>query len=181
MPPPGSVSEQAGASLLPLGGAAALFVVAAILLALVIRLLIRMIRSSSAVAEEPPPPPPRPAPSPPRVAGPATPRPAAAGHHPAGRRSPGTGAQRAVTGPRRPLQVVAADLRRLTGELSMVPGGLSAERRRDLLAAYDDVLMEAADLLQVPHRLRTEPPATRELERLRLLSQLEAAGLVVSG
>ena len=77
--------------------------------------------------------------------------------------------------------MVAADLRRLTGELSMVPGGLSAERRRDLLAAYDDVLMEAADLLQVPHRLRTEPPATRELERLRLLSQLEAAGLVVSG
>ncbi|GAB4082564.1 hypothetical protein GCU67_11355 [Modestobacter muralis] len=180
MPPPGSVSEHAGASLLPLGGAAALFVVAAVLLALVIRLLIRMIRSTAA-ADEPPPPPPRPAPSPPRVAGPATPRPAAAGHHPVGRRSPGTGAQRAVTGPRRPLQVVAADLRRLTGELSMVPGGLSAERRRDLLAAYDDVLMEAADLLQVPHRLRTEPPATRELERLRLLSQLEAAGLVVSG
>jgi len=174
VPPPGSVSEEAGASLLQIGGLAALLAVGALLLALVIRLIIRTIR-----AAEPVPPPP--APAPPRVAGPATPRPAAAGHHPVGRRSPGTGAQRAVTGPRRPLQLVAADLRRLTGELSMVPGGVSAERRRDLLAAYDDVLMEAADLLQVPHRLRTEPPATRELERLRLLSELEAAGLVVSG
>ncbi|MFQ1003519.1 hypothetical protein [Modestobacter sp. SSW1-42] len=177
MPLPGSVSADAGASLLQLGGLASLVAVGALLLALLVRLLVRM--SRSAAAAEPPPPPP--APAPPRVAGPATPRPAAAGHHPVGRRSPGTGAQRAVTGPRRPLQAVAADLRRLTGELSMVPGGLSGERRRDLLAAYDDVLMEAADLLQVPHRLRTEPPATRELERLRLLSELEAAGLVVSG
>ncbi|QXG74892.1 hypothetical protein KUM42_13630 [Modestobacter sp. L9-4] len=177
MPPPGSVSEDTGASLLQIGGLAALVAMGALLLALLVRLVVRM--SRAAAADEPAPPPP--APAPPRVAGPATPRPAAAGHHPVGRRSPGTGAQRAVTGPRRPLQMVAADLRRLTGELSMVPGGLSAERRRDLLAAYDDVLMEAAELLQVPHRLRTEPPATRELERLRLLSQLEAAGLVVSG
>lgn len=178
MPLPGSVSEEAGASLLHLGGLVAVLAVGALLLTWLIRVLIRMHRAAVVAAEPAPPPP---APAPPRVAGPATPRPAAAGHHPAGRRSPGTGAQRAVTGPRRPLQRVAADLRRLTGELSMVPGGLSAERRRDLLAAYDDVLMEAADLLQVPHRLRTEPPATRELERLRLLSQLEAAGLVVSG
>ena len=177
MPPPGSVSEEAGASLLQIGGLAALLAVGALLLALVIRLIIRLNRAATTAQPAPPPP----APAPPRVAGPATPRPAAAGHHPVGRRSPGTGAQRAVTGPRRPLQLVAADLRRLTGELSMVPGGVSAERRRDLLAAYDDVLMEAADLLQVPHRLRTEPPATRELERLRLLSELEAAGLVVSG
>ena len=178
MPPPGSVSEEAGASLLQIGGLATLFAVGAVLLALVIRLIVRMSRSAAPAVDQPPPPPPS---APPRVAGPATPRPAAAEHHPVGRRGPGTGAQRAVTGPRRPLQRVAADLRRLTGELSMVPGGVSAERRRDLLAAYDDVLMEAADLLQVPHRLRTEPPATRELERLRLLAELEAAGLVVSG
>ena len=178
MPPPGSVSEEAGTSLLHLGGLVALFAVGAVLLAWLVRVLIRVQRAAAAAAE--PAPPARPS-APPRVAGPATPRPAAAGHHPVGRRSPGTGAQRAVTGPRRPLQLVAGDLRRLTRELSMVPGGLSVERRRDLLAAYDDVLMEAADLLQVPHRLRTEPPATRELERLRLLAELEAAGLVVSG
>jgi len=105
----------------------------------------------------------------------------AAGHHPAGRRAPGTGQQRAVTPPpRRPLQLVAADLRRLTRELSMVPGGTPVARRRGLLAAYDDVLIEAAALLQVPHRLTAQPEPLRELERIRLLGQLEAAGLVVT-
>jgi len=63
----------------------------------------------------------------------------------------------------------------------MVPGGMPMARR-GLLAAYDDVLIEAAALLQVPHQqLSAEPPATRELERMRLLASLEAAGLVVSG
>jgi len=180
VPVPGSVAEGAGASLLTTSGVVTLVAVGAALLALLIRLLVRALHPAPPAPVEPPPEPIARS-APPRVAGPATPRPAAAGHHPVGRRSPGTGAQRAVTGPRRPLQTVAADLRRLTGELSMVPGGPSVERRRDLLAAYDDVLMEAADLLQVPNRLRTEPPATRELERLRLLADLEAAGLVVSG
>ncbi|MGY5883786.1 hypothetical protein [Modestobacter lacusdianchii] len=109
----------------------------------------------------------------------------AAGHHPAGRRAPGTGQQRAVSSPRavspavrRPLQLVAADLRRLTRELTTVPGGMPMARRRGLLAAYDDVLVEAADLLQVPHRLLDTPETAREFERLRLLGELEAAGLV---
>ncbi|WP_299956084.1 hypothetical protein [uncultured Modestobacter sp.] len=103
----------------------------------------------------------------------------AAGHHPAGRRAPGTGQQRAVTpAVRRPLQLVAADLRRLTRELTTVPGGMPMARRRGLLAAYDDVLVEAADLLQVPHRLLDTPEGAREFERLRLLGELEAAGLV---
>lgn len=106
----------------------------------------------------------------------------AAGHHPAGRRAPGTGQQRAVPPPpRRSLQLVAADLRRLTRELSMVPGGMPVARRRGLLAAYDDVLVEAAHLLQVSHRLTAQPEPLRELERIRLLGQLEAAGLVVTG
>jgi hypothetical protein len=42
------------------------------------------------------------------------------------------------------------------------------------------VLVEAAALLEVPHQLTAEPPATRELERMRLLASLEAAGLVVT-
>jgi hypothetical protein len=111
----------------------------------------------------------------------------AAGHHPVGRRAPGTGslpvAQPApVAPPRRPLESVAADLRRLTHELAMVPGGMPMARRRGLLAAFDDVLIEAAELLQVPHdQLSAAPPAARELERMRLLASLEAAGLVVSG
>jgi hypothetical protein len=106
----------------------------------------------------------------------------AAGHHPAGRRVPGalpTGP--AVLRPRRPLEKVAADIRRLTRELAMVPGGLPMARRRGLLAAYDDVLVEAAELLEVPHQLTAAPPTARELERMRLLASLEAAGLVVDG
>lgn len=105
----------------------------------------------------------------------------AAGHHPVGRRTPGARLAETVSvPPRRPLQLVAADVRRLARELAMVPGGMPMARRRGLLAAFDDVLVEAAELLQVPHQLTAEPPATRELERVRLLASLEAAGLVVS-
>ena len=82
---------------------------------------------------------------------------------------------------RRPLEAVAADVRRLTRAVASVPAGAPVARRRGLLAAYDDVLIEAADLLQVPHALPSVPSEGRELERLRLLGALEAAGLVVSG
>jgi hypothetical protein len=114
----------------------------------------------------------------PRPGRPAARRRPAAGHHPAGRRVPG--AQAAVVRPRRPLEQVAADLRRLTRELSMVPGGMPMARRRGLLAAFDDVLAEAAELLEVPNQLTAQPLAARELERMRLLGTLEAAGLVVT-
>jgi hypothetical protein len=122
-----------------------------------------------------------------------TPRPPvrrpAADHHPVGRRVPGarsgvpiTAVQPAVGRPpvRRPLELVAADVRRLTRELAMVPGGMPMARRRGLLAAYDDVLVEAATLLDVPNQLTAAPPTGRELERMRLLASLEAAGLVVT-
>jgi hypothetical protein len=81
---------------------------------------------------------------------------------------------------RRPLQVVAADVRRLARSMSLVPAGLPMARRRALAAAYDDVLVEAATLLEVPHELRTTPEGpARDLERLRLLAALEGAGLAV--
>jgi hypothetical protein len=125
--------------------------------------------------------------NPPAVAppdrGPARPpaRRRAAGHHPVGRRAPSAqGAHPDAVRPRRPLEAVAADLRRLARELSMVPGGQPMARRRGLLAAFDDVLVEAAELLEVPNQLTAEPPATRELERIRLLASVEAAGLVVT-
>jgi hypothetical protein len=81
---------------------------------------------------------------------------------------------------RRPLQVVAADVRRLGRQLALVPAGAPMVRRRALAAAYDDVLIEAALLLGVPHELPATPvgPA-RDLERLRLLAALEGAGLAV--
>ncbi|GAB3356767.1 hypothetical protein [Modestobacter lapidis] len=84
-------------------------------------------------------------------------------------------------GPHRPVELVAADLRRLAHQLAVVPSGTPVARRRGLLAAYDDVLVEAAAILQVPNGLTTVPAASREVERLQLVAALEAAGLVVSG
>jgi hypothetical protein len=83
---------------------------------------------------------------------------------------------------RRPLQVVAADVRRLGRSLTLVPAGAPMARRRALIAAYEDVLVEAAVLLDVAHELRTTPDGpARDVERLRLLAALEGAGLAVSG
>jgi hypothetical protein len=83
---------------------------------------------------------------------------------------------------RRPLQVVAADVRRLARSIALVPAGAPMARRRALAAAYDDVLVEAADLLEIPHELRTSPEGPpRDVERLRLLATLESAGLTVQG
>ncbi len=81
---------------------------------------------------------------------------------------------------RRPIQVVAADVRRLARQLAFVPAGAPMARRRALAAAFDDVLIEAAGLLEFPQVLRQTPDGTgRDLERLRLLADLEAAGLAV--
>jgi hypothetical protein len=82
---------------------------------------------------------------------------------------------------RRPLEVVAADLRRLSRQLARVPAGAPMARRRGLQAAYDDVLIEAAELLEVPHTLLpgTSPGLSRDAERLRLQAALAGAGLVV--
>jgi hypothetical protein len=83
---------------------------------------------------------------------------------------------------RRPIQLVAADVRRLGRSLAVVPAGAPMVRRRALIAAYDDVLVEAARLLEVPHELRTTPAGPRrDAERLRLVAELETAGLVVGG
>jgi hypothetical protein len=81
---------------------------------------------------------------------------------------------------RRPLQVVAADVRRLARQIALVPAGAPMVRRRALAAAFDDVLVEAALLLEVAHELAALPPGpAHDLERLRLRSALEQAGLAV--
>lgn len=81
---------------------------------------------------------------------------------------------------RRPIQVVAADLRRLTRQLALVPTGAPMVRRRALQAAYDDVLGEAAELLEVAHELRTVPLGrARDAERLRVRAAVQRAGLAV--
>jgi hypothetical protein len=81
---------------------------------------------------------------------------------------------------RRPLQVVAADVRRLGRQIALVPAGAPMARRRALAAAYDDVLIEAALLLDVPGDLRAAPVgAARDAARSRLLADLQEAGLAV--
>ena len=81
---------------------------------------------------------------------------------------------------RRPLQVVAADVRRLGKQIALVPAGAPMARRRALTAAYEDVLVEAAVLLDVQTDLPTTPVGPqRDAARARLLAALEEAGLAV--
>jgi hypothetical protein len=84
---------------------------------------------------------------------------------------------------RRPIQVVAADLRRLSRQLALVPSGSTLVRWKALWAAYDGVLVEAAEMLEVPHELGEQPVAgvARDVERVRVLAALEGAGLMVHG
>jgi hypothetical protein len=80
----------------------------------------------------------------------------------------------------RPIERVAADLRRLAHQIALVPAGAPVARRRGLQAAYDDVLIEAADLLQVDHALTgLRDGHARDVERLRLNAELKHAGLVI--
>jgi hypothetical protein len=82
---------------------------------------------------------------------------------------------------RRPIQVVAADLRRLNRQVALVPSGSTLVRWKALWAAYDGVLAEAAEMLELPHELAGQPSAgvARDVERVRVLAALEGAGMVV--
>jgi hypothetical protein len=90
---------------------------------------------------------------------------------------------RRASGPvthRRPVEEVAADLRRLARELAAVPAGATYVRWQALQTAFDRVLLEAAELLEVPHAMDDLPLGTaRDIERLRVVCTLEASGLVV--
>jgi hypothetical protein len=80
----------------------------------------------------------------------------------------------------RSLEAVAADVRRLGRQVALVPAGMPMARRRALLAAYDDVLTEAAGMLGVTAGVAGPPEGrAREVERLRLAAELRAAGLQV--
>lgn len=80
--------------------------------------------------------------------------------------------------PRRPLELIVADLRRLATALRDVPRGVSRARHNGILLAYDDVLASAALALDVPHALADLPLGLdRDLERLRVEDALRSAGL----
>jgi ATP-dependent helicase YprA (DUF1998 family) len=75
------------------------------------------------------------------------------------------------------MDEVAADLRRLARERVR---GLCAESVRwqaAVLQAYDDRLVIASRALGVTHRLATLDGMDRDLERLRVEEELQAAGL----
>jgi hypothetical protein len=79
---------------------------------------------------------------------------------------------------RRPLEDIAADLRRLGTALRDVPRGTSWARHLGVKLAYDDALGAAAQALDVPHALADLPLGLdRDLERLRVEDALRAAGL----
>jgi hypothetical protein len=81
---------------------------------------------------------------------------------------------------RRPIQVVAADLRRLVQQVALVPSGSTLVRWKALWAAYDGVLVEAAEMLELHEELAAQPPGlARDIERVRVLAALEDAGLMV--
>ncbi|MDQ4039418.1 MAG: hypothetical protein M3313_13965 [Actinomycetota bacterium] len=77
----------------------------------------------------------------------------------------------------RPIEVVAADARRLRRECSLVPRDTPVARRRGIVLAYDDILAEAAHSLSVQHELHSLPlgPA-RDMQRIRLEADLESSG-----
>lgn len=80
-----------------------------------------------------------------------------------------------------PIEQVAANLRRLR---AVVAGDAhrSAAHQMGNRLAYDRVLAQACDMLDVKHDLDQESSGLeRDIERFRLEAELERAGVVISG
>src|SRR5829696_7057089 len=78
-----------------------------------------------------------------------------------------------------PLEQVAANLRRLRGVL-IVDAHRSVHQISNR-AAYDQVLIQASEMLQIEHDLaKRSAGMERDIERLRVEAELERAGVVLS-
>jgi len=78
----------------------------------------------------------------------------------------------------RPIELIARDAQRLGRRFHYVPTGVSFIRFEAARRAYDDVLAEACETLQLPHLLRVLAPGPElDVERKRVESALEWAGL----
>ncbi len=75
----------------------------------------------------------------------------------------------------RSIELIAADMRRLSAEL-LVPS--SALRHEAVQVAYDHVLREACRALDVPQHMDSLVGVDMEIERVRVQGELERAGLV---
>lgn len=80
----------------------------------------------------------------------------------------------------RPLEAIAADLRRINGLLD-VPRAQSFVVRAGTLRAYDTVLAEACRALGVEHRLDGSAERDCSVERLQAEAALEGQGMVLRG
>jgi hypothetical protein len=79
-----------------------------------------------------------------------------------------------------PLEQVAANLRRLRGVLT-VDVHRSAVHQIGNRVAYDQVLIQASEMLQIEHDLaKRSAGMERNIERLRVEAELERAGVVLS-
>ena len=79
-----------------------------------------------------------------------------------------------------PLEQVAANLRRLRGVLT-VDAHRSAVHQIGNRVAYDQVLIQASEMLQIEHDLAKHSAGMeRNIERLRVEAELERAGVVLS-
>jgi hypothetical protein len=79
-----------------------------------------------------------------------------------------------------PLEQVAANLRRLRGVLT-VDAHRSAVHQIGNRVAYDQVLIQASEMLQIEHDLAKHYAGMeRNIERLRVEAELERAGVVLS-
>ena len=77
--------------------------------------------------------------------------------------------------PRRPIEQVGADVRRLREAFGHE--GMRFAKWEGTRRAYDGVLTEAADSLELPHDLAVLPPGVdRDFERVRVERLLEDAG-----
>ncbi|MEC3974699.1 hypothetical protein [Amycolatopsis sp. H20-H5] len=79
-----------------------------------------------------------------------------------------------------PIQLLAADLRRVHELLAHFGTGTPASRRTATKQAYDALLAQACSAVEIEQRLAELPEGLdRELERLRVEESLRRAGLAV--
>jgi hypothetical protein len=79
-----------------------------------------------------------------------------------------------------PIELIAADLRRLHGGMQALRPHASLAQREGALLAYDDALTAACRALGVEERLTAMPLGrARDAERLRIECELQYEGLVI--
>ena len=80
----------------------------------------------------------------------------------------------------RPIEQLAADLRRLRVAVA-TDHPRSATHQLANRVAYDQLLMQACQMLNVPHELgKNTAGPERDIERIRVEAELERAGIVLS-